>query len=305
MTTTTISADFPFASQFVEVEGHRIHYVDEGRGHPVLFIHGNPASSYIWRNIIPHITPHARAIAVDLIGFGKSEKPDIAYGFDDSYTHLEGFIEALGLSDITLVVQDWGSGLGFHFAYRHRDKIKGIVFMEAMHREIDFAAMAPADKMLMRLIRAPFVAWLMLGVMNSFVKRMLPDWILRDLSKEEMAAYLAPFPTVKSRKPIYVFPRDVPVQGKPKQVSRSVAEYAQWLTETPIPKLFFHAEPGVLIRQKDVVWIKQSFPNLTSVDLGKGLHFLQEDYPHEIGRALADWYQNLRNTKSEGNRHAV
>ncbi|WP_294228397.1 haloalkane dehalogenase [uncultured Shimia sp.] len=305
MTNTDISADFPFAARFVEVKGSQIHYVEDGTGDPVLFIHGNPASSYIWRNIIPHISPHARAIAVDLIGFGKSDKPDIAYGFDDSYTYLEGFIEALGLTNITLVVQDWGSGLGFHFAHRNRDKIKGIVFMEAMHSEIDFSALSRSDKTLMKLIRAPFASWLMLGVMNSFVKQMLPDWILRDLSAVEMAAYLAPFPTVQSRKPIYVFPRDVPVEGKPKHISRAVADYAQWLTETDIPKLFFHADPGVLIRQKDVAWIQENFPNLTSVNLGQGLHFLQEDHPHEIGRVIADWYLALSTTQTEGKRNVV
>lgn len=293
MTQAEISADFPFTSRFVEVKGSKIHYIDEGTGDPVLFLHGNPASNYIWRNIIPHITPEARAIAPDLIGFGKSDKPDIAYGFDDSYAYLESFIEALDLQNITLVVQDWGSGLGFHFANTHRDRIKGIVFMEAMHREIDFDAMAKPDKFLMRLIRAPFASWLMLGVMNSFVKRMLPDWIERDLSHAEMEAYLAPFPTIKSRKPIYVFPRDVPVQGKPPHISKAVAAYSQWLRETDLPKLFFHADPGVLIRQKDVVWIKENFANLTTVDLGSGLHFLQEDYPHEIGAALAQWYRGL------------
>lgn len=305
MTNPDISADFPFASHFVDVKSSRVHYIDEGTGNPVLFLHGNPASSYTWRNIIPYVSPHARAIAVDLIGFGKSDKPDISYGFDDSYAYLEGFIETLGLTNITLVVQDWGSGLGFHFANRHREKIKGIVFMEAMHREIDFAALSQSDKFLMKMIRAPFASWLMLGVMNSFVKQMLPDWIMRDLSQKEMAAYLAPFPTVKSRKPIYVFPRDVPVEGKPAHISRAVAAYSQWLTETPIPKLFFHADPGVLIRQKDMLWIKANFPNLTSVDLGKGLHFLQEDYPHEIGQALADWYLTHANPNIEGSRRVV
>jgi haloalkane dehalogenase len=177
--------------------------------------------------------------------------------------------------------------------------------MEAMHREIDFAALARADKMLMRMIRAPFASWLLLGVMNSFVKRMLPDWVIRDLSQEEMAAYLAPFPTVKSRKPIFVFPRDVPVEGRPEHISRAVSDYSRWLMETPVPKLFFHADPGVLIRRKDAAWIKENFPNLTSVDLGEGLHFLQEDYPHEIGRALADWYLNQCNSQPEGARHAV
>ncbi|MFY0662816.1 MAG: alpha/beta fold hydrolase [Shimia sp.] len=132
MTRTEISADFPFAARFVQLKGSKMHYVDEGSGDPILFIHCNPASSYTWRNILPHVTPHARAIAVDLIGFGKSDKPAIAYGFDDSYAYLEAFIEALDLRNVTLVVQDWGSGLGSYFANRHPDRVKGIVFMEAM-----------------------------------------------------------------------------------------------------------------------------------------------------------------------------
>jgi haloalkane dehalogenase len=293
MSDTNISTEYPYASNFVEVIGSNIHYIDEGAGDPVLFIHGNPASSYIWRNIIPYVTPSARAIAVDLIGFGRSDKPEIDYGFIDSYAYLDAFIKKLGLTNITLVVQDWGSGLGFHYANLNRDNIKGIVFMEAMHREIEFDAMATADKILMRLIRAPFASWLLLGVMNSFVKRLLPDWVNRKLNREEMAAYLSPFPTVKSRKPIYVFPRDVPVLGKPEHISHALGAYSKWLTETPTPKLFFHADPGVLIRKKDVDWIKRNFPNLTSVDLGKGQHFLQEDYPHTIGRELASWYDNV------------
>ncbi len=258
-----ISAEFPFASRYLEVKDSKVHYVEDGEGDPILFIHGNPASAYIWRNIIPHVSPHARAIAVDLIGFGKSDKPDINYGFADSYAYLDGFIEKLGLTNITLVVQDWGSGLGFHYANLHRDKIKAIAFMEAMYKPLDFDALSSGDKIMMRLIRSGLFSWFMLGKLNMFVKNMLPGWVLRDLSKEEMSNYLAPFPTVKSRKPVHVFPRDVPVKGKPDHAAAAVAGYHKWLTETRLPKLFFHADPGVLIRTEDAKWIANNFPNTT------------------------------------------
>jgi len=290
MSDENISADFPFDSKFVEVNGSKIHYVEEGKGDPVLFIHGNPAWSYTWRNVIPHVSPHARAIAVDLIGFGKSDKPDIDYGFGDSYAYLEGFIEQLGLKNVTLVVQDWGSGLGFHYANLHRDNIKAIAFMEAMHKPINFDALASGDKFMMRMIRSKPFSWLMLGAMNMFVKQMLPDWVKRDLSEVEMAQYLAPFRTLKSRKPIHVFPRDVPVKGEPEHSAAAVANYHKWLTQTQIPKLLFYADPGVLIRPDDAQWIMRNFPNTKAVDLGEGLHFVQEDYPHTIGRELAKWY---------------
>ncbi|TLX74617.1 haloalkane dehalogenase [Labilibacter sediminis] len=288
-----ISAEFPFQSKYIEVKGSKIHYIDEGQGDPILFIHGNPASSYIWRNIVPHVTEHARAIAVDLIGFGKSDKPDIDYGFTDVYAYLEAFIEKLNLKNIIIVVQDWGSGLGFHYANTHRDNIKGIAFMEAMYEQKKWENLPFAVKMGIMMMRSRFTSWLMLGVGNMFVKNMLPDWVERKLNKEEMENYLQPFKTLKSRKPIYVFPRDVPIKGGPKYAANAVDSYNKWLQETDIPKLFFYADPGVLIPIEEVDWIKANFPNITSVPLGKGTHFVQEDYPHTIGEELKKWYRKL------------
>lgn len=155
----TISSDFPFESKYLEVKGSKMHYIDEGRGDPILFLHGNPASSYIWRNIIPYTTKDARAIAVDLIGFGKSGKPNIDYGFSDQYEYLEAFIKKLDLKNITLVVQDWGSGLGFHYANKHRENIKGIVFMEAMFKQKHWSEMTSTVRKAMKLIRSRFFSW--------------------------------------------------------------------------------------------------------------------------------------------------
>lgn len=288
-----ISAEFPFESKYIDVKGSKIHYIDEGEGDPILFIHGNPTWSYIWRNIIPYVTDNARAIAVDLIGFGKSDKPDINYGFTDTYAYLEAFIEKLNLKNITIVVQDWGSGLGFHYANRHRDNIKGIAFMEAMYEQKKWENLSFSLKMAMNIMRSKPISWLMLGVGNMFVKKMLPDWVERGLSKEEMTNYLMPFKTLKSRKPVYRFPGDVPIKNKPEYSANAVDSYNRWLQQTDIPKILFYADPGMLIPIEEVEWIKSNFPNITAVPLGKGTHFVQEDYPHTIGKELKEWYNRI------------
>ena len=293
MNASTISAEFPYESKYLTVNGSEIHYVEEGLGDPILFIHGNPTSSYIWRNIIPHLSSDARCIAVDLIGFGQSGKPDIDYGFTDTYGYLEGFIKKMGLINITLVVQDWGSGLGFHYANLNRDNIKGLAFMEAMYKPTLLKDMPKAKQLAMKLIQTKALSWLMLGMANQFVKYMLPEYVERSLSKSEMAAYSNPFKTLKSRKPVWVFPRDVPVDGKPVHTAKAVGDYHQWLTQTQLPKLCFYADPGMLIPIEDVPWIKENLPNITMIDLGKGTHYVQEDYPHEIGKGLLTWYRGI------------
>ncbi len=293
MNASTISAEFPYESKYLTVNGSEIHYVEEGLGDPILFIHGNPTSSYIWRNIIPHLSSDARCIAVDLIGFGQSGKPDIDYGFTDTYGYLEGFIKKMGLINITLVVQDWGSGLGFHYANLNRDNIKGLAFMEAMYKPTLLKDMPKAKQLAMKLIQTKALSWLMLGVANQFVKYMLPEYVERSLSKPEMAVYSEPFKTLKSRKPVWVFPRDVPVDGKPVHTAKAVGDYHQWLTQTQLPKLCFYADPGMLIPIEDVPWIKENLPNITMIDLGKGTHYVQEDYPHEIGKGLLTWYRGI------------
>lgn len=289
-----ISAAFPFESKYIEVNNSKIHYIDVGEGDPVLFLHGNPTSSYLWRNIIPHVQPLGRCIAPDLIGMGKSDKPDIAYGFRETYEYLEAFIEKLGLKNITLVIHDWGSGLGFHYANTHRDNIKGIAFMEAMVKPLTWKGMPSAGlRMAFRMMRTRGIGWLMISVGNMFVKKMLPDLIVRKLSKEEVANYRRPYPTVASRKPIRVWPLDVPLDGKPKYSYEVINAYGEWLKETDLPKLFFYAHPGAIILKDSVEYIKNNFSNMKSVDIGEGLHFIQEDNPHLIGEEIAKWYREL------------
>ncbi|MGK0227016.1 MAG: haloalkane dehalogenase, partial [Thermoproteota archaeon] len=168
--TQEISADFPFESKYIEVHGSKMHYIDEGEGDPILFLHGNPMSSYLWRNIIPHLSGQGRCIAPDLIGMGKSDHPDIPYRFDDQYRYLSGFVEALGIgSNVTLVIHDWGSALGFRWAHDHADDVKAIAFMEAMIKTLSLADMPGSLRMAFRMMRAPVMGWLMVSVGNIFL----------------------------------------------------------------------------------------------------------------------------------------
>ena len=159
MASKSISPDFPFESKYLDVHGSKMHYIDEGEGDPILFLHGNPTSNYLWRNIIPYLTPHARVIAPDLIGMGKSDKPDISYNFFDHTKYLEGFIEKLELTNVTLVLHDWGSGLGFHYGMRHENNLKGIAFMESMIKPLKWEDLSPSNKVGFRLFRAPGIGW--------------------------------------------------------------------------------------------------------------------------------------------------
>ena len=291
--TEQISSAFPFESKFIDIKGSKMHYIDVGEGDPILFLHGNPTSSYLWRNVIPHLQTKGRCIAPDLIGMGKSDKPNISYTFDAHYEYLEKFIEALNLKNITLVIHDWGSGLGFHYANKHRDNIKGIAFMEAMYKPFDWSDLPKKYRLAFKMMRAPFVGWLMISVGNMFLKKMLPDSIIRTLSKEELEYYLKPYPTVSSRKPVRVWPREVPLAGKPSGVHEKISAYSKWLTESDIPKIFFYAHPGGLIRESGVTYIKNNFPNTKMIDIGPGIHFVQEDNPHKIGSEIANWYSSL------------
>jgi haloalkane dehalogenase len=289
-----ISAEFPYESRFVEVHGSNLHYVDEGSGDPVLFLHGNPTSSYLWRNIMPHVTPHNRAIALDLIGMGKSDKPDIEYGFFDHYRYVEVFIETLGLRNITLVVHDWGSGLGFHYAAGHEENVKGIAFMEPIMAPVPSWAEFPQDFVeTFQAFRTPGVGWEMIVDQHMFVERILPGAIVRSLSDAEMERYRAPYVDPPSRKPLWRWPNELPIAGEPADVVAAVVAYNQWLQESDIPKLLFHATPGAIMPAQMVDWCRSSLGNLETVDLGQGIHFLQEDHPHEIGASLASWMRRL------------
>lgn len=301
MSDKPISAAFPFESKYVEVAGSRIHYVEEGGGDPstgsgqapILFLHGNPTSSYLWRNIIPYAAQVGRAIAMDLIGMGKSDKPDIEYRFFDHVRYVEGFIEKLGLRDITLVIHDWGSALGFHYASRHESNVSGLAFMEAILRPVTWDEWPEQARALFQSFRTPGVGERLIMEQNVFVENVLPASIVRKLTDEEMGRYRAPFPTPESRKAVWRWPNEIPVNGEPKDVVDAAQAYADWLKRTDLPKLLFYAQPGALVRAEMLEWCRANLKNLTTVDIGPGVHFVQEDNPHLIGGELAKWYRGL------------
>ena len=292
METEAISPEFPFESKFVEVAGSQIHYIEVGSGDPILFLHGNPTSSYLWRNIIPHLQSSGRCIAMDLIGMGKSDKPDLEYRFFDHYKYVEGFIEKMGLQNITLVIHDWGSGLGFHYARNHEPNIKGIAFMEAILLPVpSWDSFPKGFREVFQSFRTPEVGWDLIVNKNMFVEKVLPGGIIRPLGEEEMKHYLEPFLEPASRKPVWRWPNEISIEGEPADVTEAVLAYNQWLQGSDIPKLLFYADPGAILPLPLVEWCRQNLKNLTAVSVGKGTHYLQEDHPHLIGRELAKWYQ--------------
>ncbi len=291
---TGISAAFPFESRFVEVAGSRMRYVEEGEGPPVLFLHGNPTSSYLWRNVIPHVTGAGRCIALDLIGMGRSDKPDVDYRFVDHSRYVEGAIEALGLEHVALVVHDWGSALGFHYARRNEGNVRALAFMEAILMPVpDWDAFPPDARELFQAFRTPEVGWDLIARQNVFVEQVLPGSIVRTLGEEEMERYREPYPDEASRKPVWRWPNEIPIAGQPADVVEIVNAYNAWLQETALPKLLFHASPGALGTSPMIEWAKAHLENLETVDLGAGIHFLQEDHPHAIGRELERWLGSL------------
>lgn len=293
-TQQSISPDFAYKSNYLEVHGARIHYVDEGSGDPILFLHGNPTSSYLWRNVIPHLTSLGRCMAPDLIGMGKSDKPEIEYRFFDHARYLDGFIDKMRLRNITLVLHDWGSALGFHYAMRHKSNIRGLAFMEAILLPVpSWEMFHPDHKEIFQGFRTPELGWDMIVNKNMFVDQILPEATVRKLSEEEMNHYREPFKEPSSRKPVWRWPNELPIEGEPADVVEVVESYNRWLQQTDLPKLLFHGNPGVLNTAPVLEWCKQNLKHLKSVDIGEGLHYLQEDNPHLIGAELANWYKSL------------
>jgi len=227
-----ISPDFPFKSNYIEVKGSKLHYVDEGSGDPILFLHGNPTSSYLWRNITPYMIPKARCVAPDLIGFGKSDKPDIEYRFFDHVKYVEGFIEKMDLKNVTLVMHDWGSALGFHYAMRHENNIKGIAFMEAILMPIPSWEMFPeVAREMFQGFRTTEVGWDMIVNKNMFIEKLMPIGVVRKLTEEEMNHYREPFKDPASRKPMWRWPNEIPIEGEPADVVEIVETYNKRLQQ--------------------------------------------------------------------------
>jgi haloalkane dehalogenase len=286
-----ISAAEP-AKQFIEVHGKRMAYVEMGEGDPIVFQHGNPTSSYLWRNIMPHLADQGRCIAVDLIGMGDSDKLDSpgpeSYRFVDHRDFLFAAWKALGISErVTLVIHDWGSALGFDWANQNRDGVLGIAYMEGIVKPVDWVDWPDAATQIFQGLRSPAGESMILEK-NLFIERVLPGSIIRELSDAEMTVYRRPFENEgEDRRPTLTWPRQIPIEGEPPDVSDIVSDYSAWLAESGVPKLFVNAEPGAILtgKQRDFC---RSFKNQTEVTV-PGIHFLQEDSPHEIGNAIAEW----------------
>jgi haloalkane dehalogenase len=287
-----ISTQFPFTSYFVNVNGHQIHYIDEGQGDPILFLHGNPTSAYLWRNVIPYLTNRGRCIALDLIGMGKSDRPDLDYSFFDHVRYVEGCIDSLSLKNITLVLHDWGSAVGLYYAQRHATNVKALCLMEFI-RPTTWEEWHEPARSLFQAFRQPKVGWDLIVNQNAFIEQVLPNAIVRQLSEAEMEQYRAPFANPSDRKPLWRFPNQLPISGEPAGMVEVVQRYHDWLLQTPLPKLFFWATPGALISPEKAVWYQQHLPHVKAVHIGAGVHYLQEDNPHVIGQELATWYASL------------
>lgn len=281
-----ISAEDRLPRQRIGVLDTEKSYVTVGRGQPIVFLHGNPTSSYLWRNIIPHVSALGHCLAPDLVGMGQSAaSPGRAYRFSDHARYLDAWFDALALREnVTLVLHDWGSALGFHWASRHPERVRAIAYMEAMVYPREWEDLPEARAQFFRDLRSEKGEHMILDE-NFFIEELLPRLVIRPLSEMEMNAYRRPFQTRASRLPTLVWPRELPIGGKPADVVAIVKQYGQWLLESPLPKLFINAEPGSLLigRSRDFC---RRFPNQQEITV-KGLHFIQEDCPGEIGEALA------------------
>jgi haloalkane dehalogenase len=280
----------------VEVLGKTMAYVEMGEGDPIVFQHGNPTSSYLWRNVMPHLADQGRCIALDLIGMGDSDKlegsgPD-RYTFVEHRRYFDAALEALGVTDrVTFVIHDWGSALGFDWANRHRDKVLGICYMEAVVRPLSWNEWPEAATRVFQGFRSEAGEHMVLES-NVFVENVLPGSIIRDLSEEEMNVYRRPFAEPgEGRRPTLTWPRQIPLGGEPADVVAICQDYADWLATSDVPKLFINADPGAILigAQREFC---RSWPNQTEVTV-RGNHFLQEDSPDEIGAVIADWRRGI------------
>ena len=285
------SADWYERRRLAVLDSHMT-YVQVGVGDPIVFLHGNPTSSYLWRNVIPHLAGRGRCLAPDLIGMGRSGKaPSGGYRLADHVRYLDAWFEAVDLRRVTLVVHDWGSALGFHWARRYPERVKALVYMEAIVRPVAWAEWPEAARKIFQALRTPAGEEMILAK-NVFVERILPASVLRGLAPEEMERYREPFREPgESRRPTLTWPREIPIDGEPADVSALVNDYAAWLARSPLPKLFVNANPGSILvgAQREFC---RGWPNQQEVTV-RGSHFLQEDSPVEIGQAIARFLRGL------------
>lgn len=288
-----ISEDFPYEAKFIEVLGSNMRYIDKGKGDVFLFLHGNPMSMYYWRKVMPHLESYGRVVAVDLIGMGKSDKPNIDYRFLDHAKYLEAFISKMQLTNITIVGHDWGSGLEFYYATRHKEKIKGLAFMEAVLGEEEWSDYPQDQRELLQFLRSEDGKTTILKE-NVIVEPGIQDDVLRSLTEKELDTYKEPFLEENSRYLIWRWVTEVPTDGEPADVSKLVEDYMIELSNWDVPKLLIYADPGNAYSPEEAQIIAANLPNCEAIGVGAGLHYLVEDKPNEIGKAIAKWYEAFR-----------
>ncbi len=279
--------------QYTRVLGQNIAFYDEGNGSPVVFLHGNPTSSFLWRNVIPLVGDNYRAIAPDLIGMGDSGKPDIDYSFKDHYAYLEAFLDRLDLDNITFVLHDWGAALGFQYALNHPRKVKRIAFMEGLLPPVfpqpSFEAMGEQMGSMFRAFKDPVQGRTMIVEQNMFIETILPGFVVREMSESAMNTYRRPFLKPDSREPVLAWPRSVPIAGEPRENIEVMKGIERFMTKTKKPMLLVYGSPGALVNDDVKAWYESNIKNLETAYIGQALHFLQEDQPEAIGRAIKDW----------------
>ena len=293
----THSDQYPYEKQFKTIDGKQMAYLEHGEGDPIVFLHGNPTSSYLWRNVMPHLEGRGRLIAPDLVGMGDSQKLEDSgpgrYTFVEHRKYLFALLDELGVTaNVTLVIHDWGSALGFHWAHQNTDAVQGIAFMEAIVAPIPSWSSFPEElAQTFKAFRSDVGEEMVLDN-NMFVERVLPASIIRKLQDNEIAEYRRPFLQAgEARRPTLTWPRQIPIAGEPADVTSIVGEYSQWLTKSDIPKLFVNAEPGGMISGPVREFVR-SWPAITEVTV-PGIHFIQEDSPDQIGQAIAAWHADL------------
>ena len=291
-----LSETMSYEKKFASVKGKQIAYVEEGSGDPIVLLHGNPTSSFLWRNVIPELVESGRVIVPDLIGQGDSEKLPASdgperYSLEVAYSYVDGLLESIGANEnVTLVIHDWGTGVGFLWAMRHPAAVKGVAYMEGIVKPVSWSDWPESAVGIFKGFRSNKGEDLILN-RNMFIEGVLPSSVIRPLSDTEMDAYRAPHLETDDRQPLLNWPRQIPIEGEPEDVVALVNEYGAFMAASDIPKLFINADPGSILvgAQREFC---RSWPNQQEVTV-KGLHFIQEDSPVEIGQAVANWLKAL------------
>ena len=286
-----------FDKSSVNIDGQKLAYIDVGEGTPIVMLHGNPTSSFLWRNIIPHLNDLGRVIVPDLIGHGDSDKLPVSmspdrYKFENTFKYLDKLLNKLEINnDITLILHDWGSALGFYWAMKNPEKIKAICYMEAIVSPINWSDWPEQARGIFKGFRSAKGEDLILK-RNMFIEAVLPSSIIRKLTKDEMDEYRKPFLNENDRQVTLNWPRQIPIEGEPSHMFRLVSSYADWISnDGDIPKLFINADPGSILIGKQREFCR-GWKNQIEVTVN-GLHFIQEDSPHEIGGAISSWMRNI------------